>query len=114
MMGINGGYKMAREIMDANFEEEVLSSSNTVVVDFWANWCGPCKMLTPIIEELSQDLGDAVKIVKVDVDKNPNIAMNYRISSIPTVMIFKEGKVVDTLVGFRPKSQLEQIIKSHI
>jgi|SRR3712207_907475 len=105
---------MVKQINDNIFEQEVLSSDKPTIVDFWASWCGPCKMLSPVIEELSEELGEKVKFVKVNVDDNPLSSTQYRVASIPTVMIFKDGKVVDTLVGFRPKQSMKTSIEKHI
>ena len=85
------------------FKTEVLESNDTVLVDFWAPWCGPCQMLGPIIEEVSVELKDKVKVVKVNVDEAQEIAMKYNIVSIPTVVIFKSGQIIDTIIGFRQK-----------
>ena len=85
------------------FKTEVLESKDVVLVDFWAAWCGPCQMLGPIIEEVAIDLKDKVKVIKVNVDEAQEIAMKYNIASIPTVVIFKAGQIIDTLIGFRQK-----------
>ena len=103
-----------KEIMDDIFKNEVLESTIPVVVDFWAPWCGPCKMVAPVMEELDTQYNGKVKFVKVDVDENPAVSSEYRILSIPTVMVFKEGKLVETIVGFRPKSDFENSINKHI
>lgn len=105
---------MAKSISDSNFHKEVINAENPVFVDFWASWCGPCKMLAPVIDEISKEYGDKVKFVKVNVDENPESANKYGIASIPTVMVFKEGSVVETLVGFRPKAALEQVVKKYL
>ncbi|MBB6631816.1 thioredoxin [Clostridium algidicarnis] len=104
---------MMKEVLDSNFKEEVQNQSGVVVVDFWASWCGPCKMLSPVIEELSNEVTTA-KFAKVNVDENPQSSQNFNIASIPTLLVFKDGKVVDTMVGFRPKAELEQLVKKHI
>jgi thioredoxin 1 len=104
---------MVIEVRDNNFEE-VLKSDIPTVVDFWAVWCGPCKMLAPVIDEVSEELAGKAKFVKVNVDENPVIASQFRIASIPTVMIFKDGKSVDTLVGFRPKDAIKVAIEKHL
>ena len=95
---------MAVEVTDATFDEVVLKSDKPVLVDFWAAWCGPCRMLTPIVEELSQDFKDNAVIVKVDVDANQEFAAKYGVRNIPTVLIFKGGEVVDKQVGVAPKA----------
>ena len=91
-------------VTDQDFMDEVIKSEQPVLVDFWADWCGPCKMLGPIIESLSAEYEGRAKIAKVDVDANRQVAMQYGIRSIPTVMVFDKGQVVDTLVGVRPKN----------
>ena len=103
---------MVNEINDANFKDEV--SKGTVVVDFWASWCGPCKMLGPVIDEISEDLGEKAKFVKVNVDENPSTASQYRIASIPTVVVLKNGEVSETLVGFRPKAAIREELDKYI
>lgn len=101
-------------ITDGNFEVEVLSSDKVVVVDFWADWCGPCKMLSPVISQVSQEFGDSAHFVKVDVDSNPLTTQKFRIASIPTVLVFKNGEIVDNIVGFKPKETIKQIVSRHI
>ncbi|AGK99167.1 thioredoxin [Clostridium pasteurianum] len=103
---------MVKDINDSNFQEEV--KKGTVVVDFWAAWCGPCKMLGPVINDLSEELNDRAKFVKVNVDENPVVASQYKIASIPTVLVFKDGNIAETLVGFRPKAALKEVLKKHI
>lgn len=99
-------------ITDDTFEAEVIQSDVPVVVDFWTTWCGPCKMIAPILEEVAEELGDKVKIVKVDVDKNSQTAGKYNIMSVPSLLFFKNGEVVDQVVGAVPKAQLLQKIES--
>jgi len=97
---------MALEITDSNFEELVLKSDKPVLVDFWAEWCGPCRMVGPIVEELSKDYEGKVVVGKVNVDHNSNISANYGIRNIPTILIFKNGQIVDKQVGAVPKNIL--------
>ena len=104
---------MIKEINDLNFHEEITNSDSIVVVDFWAPWCGPCKMLTPVIEELAKEMGE-VKFAKVNVDENPVISSKYRVASIPTVLIFNKDTIKETMVGFRPKADLKKIIERNI
>ncbi len=95
---------MALEITDANFEELVMNADKPVMIDFWAVWCGPCRMIAPIVEEMSGEYEGKAIIGKVDVDSNPNVAMKYGIRNIPTVIFVKDGNVVDKQVGAAPKS----------
>ncbi len=95
------------ELDSSNFDSTVSSGSAPVVVDFWAPWCGPCKAIAPILEELAEELGDAVKICKVNVDNNSEVASKYEIRAIPTILIFKGGQVADTVVGLTSKDDLK-------
>jgi thioredoxin 1 len=98
-------------LTEANFEQEVLKSDIPVLVDFWASWCGPCKMLAPIIDELAEEVTD-IKICKVNTDEADTIALKYRVMSIPTLLLFKNGEVVATSIGAKPKSEVLEFIKS--
>jgi thioredoxin 1 len=98
------------KVSDATFEADVLKSTEPVVVDFWAEWCGPCRMIAPALEEIAGSLGAKVKIVKLNVDENPATATKYGIMSIPTLMIFKNGELASRQVGAAPKQKLEQWI----
>jgi thioredoxin 1 len=102
---------MAREITDANFESDVIKSDKPVLVDFFAEWCGPCKMAAPVIEELSEEYEDDVVVGKLDVDNNQESAMKFGVMSIPTVIMFKDGKEVERKVGFGGKQMYEEMIK---
>ena len=95
------------ELDSSNFEAAIAAGSTPVVVDFWAPWCGPCKAIAPILEELAEELGDGVKICKVNVDNNSDIAGKYEIRAIPTLLIFKDGKVAETVVGLSSKEDLK-------
>ena len=103
---------MAKQVTDDNFKKEVLESDIPVLVDFWAEWCGPCKMLTPVIEELATEMQDKVKIVKMNVDENPTIPSELGIRGIPTMILFKKGEQVGTKVGALPKNTLTDWINS--
>ena len=99
---------------DDTFDNDIQSSSIPVVVDFWAEWCGPCKQIGPILEEISEEKKDKVKILKLNIDENPEIPQKYTVRGIPTLMLFKEGKLIDTKVGSLPKSLLRDWIDSFL
>jgi len=97
-----------REVSDSTFEAEVLGADKPVLVDFWAPWCGPCRMVAPVVEELAEEYDGRVEFVKLNTDDNPNTAIKYGIRSIPTLLVFKDGQPVGQIVGFRPKSDLKK------
>lgn len=105
---------MILEITDKNFNEEVIQSKKTVLVDFWATWCGPCQMMGPIVEELSKEMGDKVKVVKMEVDSNPETAEKYEIMSIPALKIFKNGKLEKEFTGLQNKEILKNELENLI
>lgn len=105
---------MAIEFTDKNFQEEALDADELIVVDFWAEWCGPCKMISPIIEELSDEYSGKAKVGKVDVDQNSDISMKYGIRSIPTILFLKNGEVVDKQVGVTTKEKLKSKMDAHL
>lgn len=102
------------EITDSNFESEVLKSDLPVLVDFWAVWCGPCRAIAPIVEQLAGEFSGKMKVGKLDVDNNPDAAVNYGVRSIPTLLLFKNGKVVETIIGAVQKPNLLSRINPHI
>ncbi|HEY6979103.1 MAG TPA: thioredoxin [Chitinophagaceae bacterium] len=105
---------MAVELTDANFQTKVLESDKLTVVDFWAEWCGPCRAISPLIEELSKEYNGKINVGKLNVDHNPNVSINYGITSIPAILFIKGGKVVDKQIGAVPKSILEKKIQAHL
>jgi thioredoxin 1 len=105
---------MVDKVTDATFDQDVLKASEPVVVDFWAEWCGPCKMIAPALEEISKTLNGKVKIVKLNVDENPGTAAKFGIMSIPTLMLFKNGELTSRQVGAAPKQKLEQWITAAV
>jgi thioredoxin 1 len=104
----------ALHVTDATFDAEVLKSSTPVLVDFWAEWCGPCRMIGPVVEEMAGEYEGKAKITKVDVDSNPQISMKFGIRSIPTLLIFKNGQIVDQIVGAVPKSILKRQLDAQL
>ncbi len=104
-------YEAALKITDEDFTKEVLESSIPVLVDFWASWCGPCKMISPIVEELAREYTGRVKVVKMNVDENMETPNDYNVRSIPSLLLFKDGKEMDRMVGANSKSSLEDMIK---
>jgi len=103
-----------KELTDTNFETEVIKSSTPVLVDFWADWCGPCKMLTPTIEKLANDYAGKVKVGKVDTDSNREVSMKYGISAIPTVILFKNGQVAQKFVGLRGEKDFKEALDAAV
>lgn len=104
---MKGSEEMIKHISEENFEQDVLKAEGFVLVDFWAPWCGPCKMLGPVLEELAEELKDRVQIVKLNVDENRNLAVKYEVMGIPTMIIFNNGVVVESIVGFSGKETLK-------
>lgn len=100
------------DVTDKTFTEE--TSEGLVLVDFWAPWCGPCKMIAPVLEEIDSEMGDKVKIVKLNVDENQDTAGRYGIMSIPTLLLMKDGNIVDQVIGFQPKESLVSVINKHV
>jgi thioredoxin 1 len=102
------------ELTEANFSQEVLKSDTPVLIDFWAEWCGPCKMIAPVVEELAKEYAGKLKVGKLDVDSHQAVATQYGIRSIPTLLVFKGGKVVDQIVGAVPKKVLTDKVSKHV
>tara|TARA_B100000513_G_scaffold81826_1_gene33576 strand:- start:321 stop:638 length:318 start_codon:yes stop_codon:yes gene_type:complete len=105
---------MPKQITDDSFENDVLSSSQPVLVDFWAEWCGPCKQIAPALEELAAELGDKVTVAKLNIDDNPSTPGKYGVRGIPTLMLFKNGEVAATKIGALPKSKLQEWLEQNI
>ena len=102
---------MALEVNDSNFDEVVIKSELPVLVDFWAAWCGPCRMLSPVVSEVADEYSGKVKVCKVNVDEEPELAMTYKVSSIPMLAVFKNKELVKTAVGYMPKEEVESLLK---
>ena len=102
------------EVNDANFDQDVLKSEQPVLVDFWAAWCSPCRAIAPIVDELAQHFQGKIKVGKMDVDRNSATPMRYKVTGIPTLLVFKGGQVVEQLVGYRPKEAIQQALEKHI
>lgn len=103
-----------KAINDSDFETEVLNSKEPVLVDFWAEWCGPCKTMLPIVEEIAGEMGEKIKVVKMNIEDAPETPTKYGLRGVPTLMLFKEGKVVDTRVGGMPKTQLSEWLNGQV
>jgi thioredoxin 1 len=104
----------ARNVTDASFEEDVLKSDKTVLVDFWAEWCGPCRAVAPILDQIGQENADKIEIVKLNVDENPQTAAKYQITSIPAMKVYQGGEVVKTVIGAKPKPALEADLADYL
>ena len=104
----------AAQVTDASFKQEVLDSEVPVLVDFWAPWCGPCRMVAPVVDEIAQQYDGQIKVVKLNTDENPNVASQYGIRSIPTMMVFKDGQQVDMVVGAVPKTTLANTLEKYL
>jgi len=104
----------AKAVSDASFQADVLDSEKTILVDFWAEWCGPCRAVAPILDQIAAEHGDKIEIVKLNVDDNPQTAMKYQITSIPALKVYKGGEVVKTIIGAKPKAALESDLAAFI
>ena len=104
----------AKSVTDATFQQDVLDSEKTILVDFWAEWCGPCRAVAPILDQIAAEHGDKIEIVKLNVDENPQTAFKYQITSIPALKVYKGGEVVKTVIGAKPKPALEADLAAYI
>lgn len=98
-------------INESNFENEVINADKPVLLDFWASWCGPCKILSPVLSEIADEYADVIRVAKVNVDDEPELAMKFKVSSIPMLVLFKDGRIVSTSVGYRPKDEILNELK---
>jgi thioredoxin 1 len=110
----NNGMSASAEVNEQNFQQEVLNADVPVLVDFWAPWCGPCRMVGPVVDELAREYEGKLKVVKVNTDESPNVAVQYNIMSIPTLMIFKDGQRVDQIIGAQPKQAIASKLQPHL
>jgi len=101
-------------VKDGTFKDEVLDANEPVLVDFWAEWCGPCRMMAPVVEQIAEDYSGRMKVAKLNVDENPESAAAYGVMSIPTLILFKNGEVVERFVGFRPKHELARLVDANL
>ena len=101
-------------INKSNFENEVINADKPVLLDFWASWCGPCKMLSPVLSEIADEYADVIRVAKVNVDDEPELAMKFKVSSIPMLVLFKNGRIVSTSVGYRPKDEILNELKLYM
>jgi thioredoxin 1 len=104
----------ARSVTEANFDQEVINNEKTVLVDFWAEWCGPCRAVSPILDQIAAENSDKLDIVKLNVDEHPALAAKYQITSIPAMKVFQKGEVVKTVIGAKPKPQLEKDLADYL
>ncbi|UFS58359.1 thioredoxin [Subtercola endophyticus] len=104
----------AKAVTDSSFDADVINSEDTIMVDFWAEWCGPCRAVSPILDQIAEEHSDKIKIVKLNVDDNPQIAAKYQITSIPAMKVFRGGEVVKTIIGAKPKAALEHDLADYL